>query len=396
MPAMADKAPIPDENDKEDLSSLDLTTLPAHILGNHHLTQLYLDYNDLAELPQEIGTSLPNLEILSAIGNNLTSLTNSFGRMVKLKEVYLNENELIKLSDSMCCLKCLEKLQLTGNQLELLPEQFGELESLKSLIADENLLQKLPKTFGLLENLEELELGCNNLSSILEGFGMLKSLKVLNLSNNKLTVLPESFGNLPNLRALDLSANNIKMLPSKFHSCHSLEKFYVDFNLLQVLPDWISSLNSVIEFSVKDNQFQSQTLPETFPLNCKRLKHLDMGGNFMSKLPDSLGELQNLEYLHLGSVIGELERRNFQNGNWLPDVPKSICDLKGLRELYLDENQLSELPADFGNLSSLDTIDLGKTCLFISGLLIRTLFFSLVNPCPDESGYTLLLQTVYR
>ena len=174
MPAMAEKTAMPDEADKENISSLDLTMFPSRILDNHGLTQLYLDYNDLETLPPEIGNALPNMEILSAIGNNLSSLPNSFGNMVKLKEVYLNENILVRLSDSTCCLKCLEKLQLTGNQLQFLPEQFGELECLKSLIADENLLQKLPKTFGLLENLEELELGCNNLSSILEGFGMLK------------------------------------------------------------------------------------------------------------------------------------------------------------------------------------------------------------------------------
>ena len=368
MPAMAEKTFASDETDKEDISSQDLTTFPPHILEKHSLTQLFLDYNDLSELPQDIGNSLPNLEIFSAIGNRLSSLVATFGNMVKLKEIYLNENDLIKLSDSFCCLKCLEKLHLTGNKLEFLPEQFGELESLKSLTADENLLQKLPKTFGLLENLEELELGCNCLSSVLDGFGMLKSLKVLNLSNNKLTELPESFGNLPNLEALDLSANNIKFLTSKFQSCHCLEKFYADSNVLQVLPHWISDLRRIIEFSAKDNQFQFQTLPESFPLNCKRLKHLDMSGNFMSKLPDSIGELQSLEFLHLGSVIGELERRNFQNGNWLPDIPKSVCDLHNLRELYLDENQIAELPVDFGNLSSLETLDLGNL-IYISFVL---------------------------
>lgn len=349
-----------EETGKVDLTSQDLTVFPAFVLDNHGLTQLLLDYNDLTQLPQQIGTSLPNLEIISAIGNNLTSLPDTFGSLVKLKEIYLNENRLVNLSDTVCSLKCLEKLRLTGNQLEFLPDQFGELESLKSLTADENVLQKLPKTFGLLENLEELELGCNCISLILEGFGMLKSLKVLNLSNNKISVLPEAFGSLPNLQVLDLSANNIKFLPSKFSSCHCLEKFYSDSNLLQVLPDWVSDLSNIIEFSVKDNQLQSQALSESFPQNCKRLKHLDMSGNFMSKLPDSLGGLQNLEFLHLGSVIGELERRNFQNGNWLPDIPKSVCELRHLRELYLDENQLTELPEDFGNLTSLETLDLGQ------------------------------------
>lgn len=345
---------------EEDFSSRELSVFPTEVLKNSHVEHLFIDYNDIQMLPSEIGDCLQSLKCLSAIGNSLNLLPETFGKLSLIEEVYLNENGLIKLPDSLCKLKHLVKLNLTGNQLKTLPEDFGELSTLETFRCDENVLCRLPKTFGLLENLKELELGYNNIESLSEGFGMLKSLEILNLSCNKLKSLPESFGNLPNLKTLDLSENKLKFLPSHCSSCNSLQKVYADSNLLQMLPPWVSDLKNVVEFSVKDNQFQHQTLPDTFPKACKRLKHLDMSGNFMSDLPYSLGELEELEFLHLGSVIGELERRNFQNGNWIAKIPDSICYLTKLKELHIDENQLNDLPANFGELISLEILDLGK------------------------------------
>jgi Leucine-rich repeat (LRR) protein len=80
----------------------------------------------------------------------------------------------------------------------------------------------------------------------------------------------------------------------------------------------------------------------------------------MSSLPDSFGCLENLEKLSLGSVIDELERRNFQNGNWISYLPYSFCDLINLKEIHLDENQIHELPDDFGNLINLEYLDIGR------------------------------------
>ncbi|XP_060556179.1 leucine-rich repeat protein soc-2 homolog [Ruditapes philippinarum] len=348
---------------EEDLSSRELTAFPLDVLQNKHIESLLLDYNDIKELPPEIGMCIQSLKCFSALGNSLTSIPESFGNLGQLEEVYLNENELVKLPDSLCRLKHLKVLKLTGNQLKVLPEEFGELTALEKLSCDENILFRLPKTFGCLENLRILELSCNSIEKLSEGFGMLRSLEVLNLCSNKLTSLPESFGNLPNLKTVDISVNEIKFLPSHFNSSLTLQKIYIDSNLLQTLPDWVSNLENIVEFSVKDNQFQNQTLSDSFPKVCKKLKHLDLSGNFMSYLPSTIGELEKLEFLHLGSVIGELERRNFQNGNWLAEIPNSICCLTNLKQLHLDENQLNELPRDFGSLISLEILDLGQNLL---------------------------------
>ena len=90
------------------------------------------------------------------------------------------------------------------------------------------------------------------------------------------------------------------------------------------------------------------------------LQVLDLGGNFISHLPDGLGALKSLESIHLGSVIDELERRNFQNGNWLWSLPDSFGRLESLRYANLDENQLEGLPSNFGDLVHLEWLDLGE------------------------------------
>jgi Leucine-rich repeat (LRR) protein len=112
-----------------------------------------------------------------------------------------------------------------------------------------------------------------------------------------------------------------------FSSTVTLKKLFLDRNRISSLPDWVSQLDNIEELCASDNHLFQQALTEKFGTTCKKVKVLDLGGNFMSSLPDSFGCLENLEKLSLGSVIDELERRNFQNGNWISYLPYSFCDL---------------------------------------------------------------------
>ncbi|XP_046350543.2 leucine-rich repeat protein SHOC-2-like [Haliotis rufescens] len=345
-----------------DLSSTSLEHLSDTAL-NDRLTVLTLDFNDLTSLPECIGQGAPNLRILSVNGNQLKTLPHSIGSLQRLEEIHLNENCLEFIPDSVCSLKRLRILRLTGNSVEKLPDDLGEINALQSLTIDENSLSHLPKTFGLLENLQTFESNTNKLTSLPSGFGKLKNLKILNLSNNQIERLPDNFGDLKSIEFLDVSGNQIEHLPKYFNSSQTLRKFYADCNLIGELPDWISQLPQAVEVSVKDNKLSHQAVTETFGQTNHRLKVLDMSGNFMTSLPNSIGELTELETLHLGSVIDELERRNFQNGNWISQLPVTFCQMVNLKELHLDENQIQELPEDFGNLVNLEFLDLGQNML---------------------------------
>ena len=61
-----------------DLSSLDLKGLPPEIVKCKHLTELYLDSNEIT-LGMEVIGQLSNLVLLSLYNNKLTSIPEAIG-----------------------------------------------------------------------------------------------------------------------------------------------------------------------------------------------------------------------------------------------------------------------------------------------------------------------------
>ncbi|XP_033630181.1 leucine-rich repeat-containing protein 40-like isoform X1 [Asterias rubens] len=347
-----------------DFSSTNLSSFEISKSDLASCTTLILNYNEICELPADIGDTLHSLSSLLLIGNQLKELPESLGKLVSLKELNLSENGLISLPKTLGFLTHLAILKLVGNELKNLPEGFGGLESLRSLELDENFLTSLPESFGLVESLEVLEACDNALVELPASFGNLRHLQVLNLSNNRLETLPDSFGSLQCLKMVDLSGNKIKALMPEFKSCHCLKKLYLTGNRLTVLPVWIGELPKLQELSLRDNQLEHKALPESFGETSRNtLRHLDISGNFQTELPSTLGLLVHLDFLHMGSVIGELERQNFQNGNWIARFPENFGNLHLLRELHAEENQLNCLPENFGDLASLEFLDLGQNML---------------------------------
>ncbi|MFI3315330.1 MAG: leucine-rich repeat domain-containing protein, partial [Rikenellaceae bacterium] len=91
--------------------------------------------------------------------------------------------------------------------------------------------------------------------------------------------------------------------------------------------------------------------------------------NFSGSIPESIGNLANLEYLYLnsnnlsGSIpesIGNLENLDvlyLSYNNLSGSIPESIGNLTNLTALYLGYNELSGvIPESFGNLVNLKTV----------------------------------------
>ena len=72
---------------------------------------------------------------------------------------------------------------------------------------------------------------------------------------------------------------------------------------------------------------------------------LDLTDENLTKLPESIGKLKELEFLYL-------------DDNKLTKLPDSIGNLKNLTEIYCDSNNLTTLPESIGNLRKLSMIDL--------------------------------------
>jgi len=120
--------------------------------------------------------------------------------------VDLKNSNLSRLPENIP--KTVEKLYLQDNNLTQLPESIGNLSKLQMLILTSNPLEYLPDNIGKLSNLLYLSVANTNLTSLPETLSKLSKLEVLDLSNTHITSekhLPKNFTNLHNLKQIMLN-----------------------------------------------------------------------------------------------------------------------------------------------------------------------------------------------
>lgn len=397
-----DEKPTP--ADVVDLSSQNLEYWPSELTVNlESITDLVLDHNLLMKIPDSVERYL-KLMRMSVVGNDISQISPLIGKLKELEEFNLTENCLTELPENICDLPSLKSLRMMGNQLTRLPKDFGNLCRLSTLDLSENKLATLPPSISQLVCLQHLDLSSNQLKELPGSFGCLESLTNLNLAENSLTTLPSTFGQLSRLVILDMSSNSLEDLPDEFASKDSLREIYLDSNELLRLPGWFGQLPALTKMCAGDNDLYDDVLPDELGYTSPLLEHLDLSGNRISKLPNSLHMLKSLRFLDTGSTLPELERRvssltipcygartilagafysmfsctsyypltplvftplvvlaqvELLNGNIIQTLPPLFGWLSSLVELRLDENHLSELPENFGDLKSLEILDMG-------------------------------------
>ena len=132
--------------------------------------------------------------------------------------------------------KSLEDIQQWLSLVKKRDYTLHELTNLKELWLNNNNLTTLPETIGQLKNLSGLYLEYNNLTSLPETIGQLTNLKYLWLNNNNLTTLPDTIGQLTNLLGLDLEYNNLTTLHETIEQLINLDELDIDDNKLKILP----------------------------------------------------------------------------------------------------------------------------------------------------------------
>jgi len=121
------------------------------------------------------------------------------------------------------------------------------------------------------------------------------------------------------------------------------------------------------------------------------LETLYLGGSNVSLLPDSIGDLTNLEELFLfesnisliPATIGHLknlERLMLRDTTTLKNLPDEIGGATNLKYLNLNGTIISSIPGSIGNLKNLKVLELGK---------VRTL-----KRLPDEIGDATSLEQI--
>ena len=200
-----------------DLKHHRLGSLPANLalpdtLLPFSLTTLDISFNCFVLLPP-VMCQLIKLRELYLNNNQLSHLTEEMSNLKELEVLHLQCNQLRTLPVCLCGLVSLKRLNLESNRIETIPPEISKLKNLKELYLRSNSIEHFPDAFTQLSNLEELHLTNNVLKHLPNHLEGLSSLKQLHLANNKLRFLPLSIINLSMLQGLTLSGNPLKFPP---------------------------------------------------------------------------------------------------------------------------------------------------------------------------------------
>ncbi len=181
-----------------------LGSVPDSVWEQTDLETLVLADNDLCEVSARIGL-LRKLRMLDLGHNRLTEVPDALGDLDGLTDfLYLHDNRLQSLPQSLARLTRLRYLNISRNAFEAVPECACGMSSLIELRVDDNRLAVLPNSIGRLSLLRELHLRNNRLESLPPAIGGLQELRQIDLRGNPLQHLPTVLAALPRLEKLDL------------------------------------------------------------------------------------------------------------------------------------------------------------------------------------------------
>lgn len=358
---------------------------------------LNLTRNSLTSLFNNSFSSLSYLVLLDLSYNFISDINpKAFDGLFRLKEVILNHNNIVEMSQLFVSLQDLPQLQVvlashngfvnsgccllennksdnsfinlrtidisSNNLTKLSPlldiqQQLG----LKILVASNNLLTTVHESFEKhMTFLSELDLSGNRIENGSQiKLASLKKLKIGNFAGNKLNSLHMSFldGSHASVEKLDLS-NNLHLTCQVFQ----VVKKFINLKILQLSNNNIDCIEihdndsfpgSIEELYLGKNKITCESLAtglKYFP----SLTYLDFESNHLKKIPKEVLELTKLQVLvlrdnmiHLLHPIEHppvhLHTLVFSN-NVIDSLNESIFDnLSNLRVLDLSSNKLKKL-----------------------------------------------------
>lgn len=183
-----------------------LQSVPEEIGNLTNLTTLLLHTNEITALPGTID-KLINLTALDCSGNKLTSCPREFGNLPRLKRLNLASN-LLESIPSQRANVALSILNLENNMFRAFPDVcYAELVRLSELYLNNNEIEEIPLTISQLPALKILNLQCNLIKDLPDELADCDKLEKLNLQLNKMQINYDS-----NLEPLCSSVSNTKSL----------------------------------------------------------------------------------------------------------------------------------------------------------------------------------------
>lgn len=188
------------------------------------------------------------------------------------------------------------------------------------------------------------KLGLKELPKEIACFSELNS---IDLSDNQLSNLPASIAHLSKLQAIRLNNNRFPQIPEILYQLSDLRQLYLNYNPIKRLSPKLSKLKALSQIGLRGCSLSD--FPKELCTAAASYFQLDLGENKLKTIPEEIGQLEYLHYLHL-------------DDNLLTALPESIAKLRNLQELDISNNPLLQtLPPNLNNLKSLANVYLAKT-----------------------------------
>lgn len=217
------------------LSNNKIKEIPAGLLaGKTELEQFYIENNEVKDIPANLFKDTAKLDWISFAGNNLTSIEkNDFAGLDNLTILDLGSNAIKSIeAGAFDSLTKLDDFGLGSNKLTDLPSDLMKSmgATLKSISLDNNELVKIPDTVEQLQALQTLAIFNNKITNLDNiDFSKLPNLKVLNLKSNEIKELPSNMlAQNKNITQVDFFDNKITsvskdMFPKVDGGIHKLD-----------------------------------------------------------------------------------------------------------------------------------------------------------------------------
>ncbi|MCY3411977.1 MAG: leucine-rich repeat domain-containing protein [Candidatus Heimdallarchaeota archaeon] len=265
-----------------------------------------------------------DLEVLDEIDNETTGVIVDRNHVIGIS---IYNCELAELPLIIGEFKQLEYLYLTNNQIHQIQDSIEHCKNLRELKLQNNSIDFISMKLANLALLEELWLSSNNLSSIPSSVYKIKSLEVVAFESNNLQHIAEDIGNLSHLRKLYLYNNKLTTIPEILFQLVSLEELWLSYNQLSTISEHIVKLQNLKILSLESNNFSEIPL---WIFQLKKLQALGLSSNSISKIPEAISSLESLQILGL-------------DGNNITEIPDTIILLQNLISLDLQNNPLLKI-----------------------------------------------------
>ena len=258
---------------------------------------LYLSYNNLEEFPSSSSLSkMTNLGLLDLAYNNIKKV-HPFGKEITLSSLYLNNNQIEEIPANLCGFTDdVETLTFAHNKLKKIPNIFdassvrvmGSVDfsynditgvdtsngtykgiNASTVSLSYNKIEKFPsELFTAGSPITSIDLSGNQMRTIPKGSIKGKNaylLQVIDLRFNKLTSLSDDFRSttLPYITNMDVSYNCFSEVPTQPLNSANLRAFAInhqrdanDNRCLRTWPTGITSCPSLIQFQIGSNDIR--------------------------------------------------------------------------------------------------------------------------------------------